>query len=571
MTLVKYYIPSIMKILSNRLRKTTITTFQCAKFFTRFFIFFSLFGILICCSNPVENNKQKPNILLVVADDLGYSDLGCYGGDIETPNINSLAENGIRFSRFNTNSTCAVSRAMLLSGNDNHIAGVGRQNLYTNEFGYEGQLTNRIITISELLMQEGYHTFMAGKWHLGHSPESNPHTRGFEHSFALIQGGGNHYNNRGVLRNTYTNYTEDGDSANWREGDYSTDFYTDKIIGYIDSHKDDDKPFFAYVAYTAPHWPLQVDENYWQKYKGLYNDGYEKLKESRFESLKKAGIIPDEAIIPPSRSKILPWDSLSAKQKLKESRKMELYAGMVDNLDFNMGRLITHLKNIGEYENTLIVFMSDNGAAGEDFFYSRSMGPKLKEYYNDDYDNMGNFDSYISYGAQWAEAGTAPFSHYKGFTMEGGIIAPMILSGPNIKKKNVIYDGLVTLMDIAPTFYEATSVTYPEATMDNKLYPLRGKSILPFASGKVESVHDSLYVFGLEHRNQVMIKKGDWKITNIISPFLVDNFGLFNISKDIGEQTDLKASEPDKFNEMLKEWTDFADEIKVQIPSPPFE
>ena len=184
---------------------------------------------------------------------------------------------------------------------------------------------------------------------------------------------------------------------------------------------------------------------------------------------------------------------------------------------------------------------------------------------------MGNIDSYISNGAQWAEAGSAPFSYYKGFAMEGGIIAPMIICGPDIKKKNIIYDGLVTLMDIAPTFYEATSAIYPKATEDNKLYPLKGKSILPFASGKVESVHDSLYVFGLEHRNQVMIKKGDWKITNINSPFLIDNFGLFNLSKDIGEQTDLKASEPDKFNEMLKEWTDFANEIKVQIPSPPFE
>ena len=316
--------------------------------------------------------------------------------DIETPNIDYLATNGIRFSRFHTSPLCAPTRAMLLSGNDNHIAGIGRQGLQTSEFGYEGRLTNRVVTIPALLKNAGYHTYMAGKWHLGDTPESNPHQKGFEHSFVLIGGAANHYDDQGLSKNNpISHYTEDGKTAKWKEGNYSTDFYTDKLIEYIDLNKEDNKPFFAFAAYTSPHWPLQVDEKYWRKYEGRYDDGYEKLKERRLESLKKAGMIPENAVLPTSHKRVLSWDNLTIKEKMKESRKMELYAGMVDNLDHNIGRLIQHLKNIGEYENTLIVFMSDNGADGR----KDKFGPFIREHFNDDYEMMGKSNSFISYGA----------------------------------------------------------------------------------------------------------------------------------------------------------------------------
>ena len=279
-------------------------------------------------------------------------------------------------------------------------------------------------------------------------------------------------------------------------------------------------------------------------------------------------MIPKDAVLPPNHEKVIPWDSLSLVEKKKESRKMELYAGMVDNLDYNVGRIIQYLKDIGQYENTLIVFMSDNGAAAEDFYYHENLGPFIREHFNDDYETMGKPNSFISYGPQWAEAGSSPFRHYKGLTTEGGINAPMIIAGPNIERNNEIHDDFVTLMDIAPTFYDVAQVTYPEKFEENEIYPLKGNSLIPFLSGETNQIHSSEYVFGLEHNNLAMIRKGDWKITNIKKPFLEENFKLYNISQDLAELYDLKESEPEKYKELLEEWRKFSNEVKVQIPPP---
>jgi arylsulfatase len=494
---------------------------------------------LFSCAEKERKNEayQRPNILLIVADDLGFGDLGCYGGEIETPNIDALANSGIRFSSFHTAPMCAPTRAMLLSGNDNHIAGMGGQDLATEEFGYEGKLSNRIVTIPQLLKDTGYHTYMVGKWHLGKEPDANPHQKGFEHSFVLLEGAGNHYNNQSVLHEGFSSYTEDGNSITWKDGNYSTDFYTDKLIEYIDQNKADDKPFFAYAAYTSPHWPLQVDKKHWKKYSGLYNDGYEKLRERRLISLKKAGIIPQNTILPAVHKAVRPWDSLTEEEKMKEARKMELYAGMVDNLDYNIGRLIKYLKKIGEYENTLFVFMSDNGAAYRDFINADDY-KSLRNYYNDDYENMGNPDSYISYGPQWAEAGSAPFRYFKDYATEGGINTTMIISGLEVNRKN------------------------------EEIYLLKGTSLLPFVSGETDEIHPSDYVFALEHYGHAMLRKGVWKITNFKRPFALENFALYNLSDDMGEQIDVKESEADKYEEMLTEWAKFSNEVKVQIPAP---
>jgi arylsulfatase A-like enzyme len=549
-----------MKIVSKIKRIKVMIAHQSSTPGNRSFLLLLFIGSVISCSNPKEKNQEafRPNILLLVADDLGYADLGCYGGDIETPNIDNLAALGIRFSRFHTSPLCAPTRAMLLSGNDNHIAGMGIQSNQNNGFGYEGKLTDRIVTIPALLQANGYHTYMAGKWHLGRDSLSIPFSKGFERSFVNIRGGGNHYDDQGLFEeDPITPYFEDGKPATWNKGDYSTDFYTDKLIEYIGFNKEDKKPFFCYAAYTSPHWPLQVDEKYWKKYEGRYDDGYEKLKERRLESLIKAGMIPKNAVLPPNHEKVIPWDSLSIDEKKKESRKMELYAGMVDNLDYNIGRIIQHLKDIG-----------DNGAAAEDFYYHPNLGPFIREHFNDDYESMGQPNSFISYGPQWAEAGSSPFRHYKGLTTEGGINAPMIIAGPNIARNNEIHDEFITLMDIAPTFYEVAQAAYPEKIDGNEIYPLKGNSMMPFASGKSDQIHSSEYVFGLEHNNVAMIRKGDWKITNIMSPFLEENFKLYNLSEDLAELYDLKESEPEKYKELLGEWRKFSEEVKVQIPPP---
>ncbi|MEL7121106.1 MAG: sulfatase-like hydrolase/transferase, partial [Bacteroidota bacterium] len=355
--------------------------------------------------------------------------------------------------------------------------------------------------------------------------------------------------------------------ANWEEGNYSTDFYTDKLIEYIGQNKEDGQPFFAFGAYTSPHWPLQVDKKYWEKYKGRYDEGYEALREKRLNSLKKEGLIPQNTTLPPLHESVKPWDSLSDDEKKREARKMELYAGMVNNLDYNVGRLVKYLKDNGMYENTLIVFMSDNGAAYEDF-YNLEEYKVLRTYYNEEYENMGNENSYISYGSQWAEAGNAPFRYFKGYATEGGTHTPMIISGKNVKRVGETFDGFTTVQDLAPTFYALAGIKYPKTFNGKDVYPLRGKSILPFMSGKKNQVHKDNYVYAVEHYGNAMLRKGNWKITNSIRPFKKDNFALYNITLDKGELNDLKTEEPEKYAELLAEWEKFANETKLQIPTP---
>ena len=528
-----------------------------------------LLGSLFSCSEEI---KKRPNIVLIVADDLGYADIGAFGGGIHTPNIDMLAAKGVKFSSFHTAPMCSPTRAMLLSGNDNHIAGIGGQGTVSEKFGYEGMLTDRIVPMPDLLKTAGYHTYMTGIWHLGKTKEANPHQKGFEHSFVLVNGAGNHYTNKSALNNKDSYYTEDGEKTTWTDGNYSTDFYTDKMIEYIDGNIKDEKPFFSFLAYTSPHWPLQVDKKHWEKYKGRYNDGYEKLKERRLKSLQKASILSENAQLPAPHKSVKPWDSLSQEQQLKEARKMELYAGMVDNLDYNIGRLIKHLKSIGTYENTLFVFMSDNGAAPRDFITDNNKrGEMLREYYDDDYENMGNYNSYVSYGPQWAEAGASPFRYFKNFATQGGINTPMIISGPGIKKQNEIHHGFTTLMDLAPTFYELAKVTYPEKYNEKPVYPLKGTSLMPFLSNISKEIHASNYVFGLEHYGNAMISKGKWKITNTTFPFNSDNFELFDLSTDIGEQNNLRETEPKKYAELLNEWEKFSKEIQLKPAAPSTE
>jgi len=560
-------------LLSHNLTKTTFyPKVKTSKIICRgnwiLVLFILVLGVMACSGTSEKTSiDNRPNILLLVADDLGYADLGCYGGDIATPNIDGLASSGIRFSRFHTAPMCAPTRAMLLTGNDNHIAGVGRQALSTQVFGYEGYITNRVATIPALLRKDGYHTYMAGKWHLGNDREANPHQKGFEHSFVMLEGVGNHYNGQGLFKGIpVSHYTEDGKPTKWPEGSYSTDLYTDKLIEYINQNKDDKRPFFAYAAYTSPHWPLQVDEAYWKKYEGRYDEGYDKLKEVRLLSLKKAGMIPENAVLPPTHPSIRPWNSLTENEKKRESRKMELYSGMVDNLDVNIGRIIQHLKDIGEYENTLIIFMSDNGAAGEDYYNNPGIKPYINPYFNNDFETMGEANSLISYGPQWAEAGSSPFRYYKEYATNGGIIASMIMTGPMVEKQNIIEDDFLTVMDIAPTLYDLAKISYPSEFNGNSLFPLKGKSLLPFISGSTKTIHTSDYVFGLEHSGNTMLRKGQWKITNFSDPFSLSAFELYNLDEDLGEMQDLKSTNRQKYQEMYQEWTNFASEIQVQLP-----
>ena len=534
-------------------------------------ICFGFLLVAIVSFHNKEDIKDKepgsPNILLIVADDLGYTDLGCFGGDINTPNIDLLAKKGLLFSRFHTAPLCAPTRSMLLSGNNNHVAGIGSMFPVNNTSrqgmpGYEHHLSDRIVTVAQLLKDGGYQTFMAGKWHVGSEDAYIPYAKGFEKSFALLDGGANHFGNNAIFENKPPQYREDNTTVLFPEGKFSTDEYTNKMIGYI-RHAQKNKPFFAYLTYTAPHWPLQVPADYIDKYKGKYDMGYDSLRVLRFQHQKAMGIIPANSKLPPRLNSIKRWRLLTAEEKKIESRKMELYAAMVDNLDKNIGELIQFLKDSKQLDNTLIIFMSDNGAAAEDFYEHPGFGPFIRSHYDNSYDNMGKASSFVSYGPQWAQVGAAPFKLFKEYPTEGGINTPLIISGKCIKRTPGIVNVFVNVMDLAPTFLELAHLSYPETYGNKKLMPMLGQSFLSYIQGKSQTIHDANYVYGLEHYGGCLLIKGKWKITNTSDPFDETAFELYKIDEDLGEAKDLSKSQPKKLKEMMNEWKMFKKKVGV--------
>ena len=520
---------------------------------------------LSACAVPISPDP-RPNILLIVADDLGYADLGAYGSDIRTPNIDALAREGMLFTQFHTSPLCAPTRAMLLSGNNNHVAGVGRMNatgpVQLHLPGYETHLSNRIAPLPRLLSKAGYHTYTAGKWHLGNEKEYSPTAAGFERSFNLMHGGANHFNSVGFGEGVSL-YREDGREVPWPNGAYSTDLYTDRLIEFIDAKRNDGRPFFAFAAFTSPHWPLQVPEQDLDLYAGRYQEGYDRLREERFASLQKAHIVPEGSTLPPRNPGVRPWSELPPDQQRIESRKMQLYAAMVENLDRHVGKLIDHLKTAGLYEKTIIIFMSDNGAAGEDFFYVGPFRNFLQSHYDNSYENMGRPTSFISYGPQWAEAGSAPFSRYKGYSREGGIVAPMIIAGAGVSSHGVLNRSYVTVMDIAPTLLQIANAKYP---VDGSVRPMLGETMVPLLSGTASAVHDSTYVTTLYHAGHAFIRQGRWKLSNLEPPFDESEFQLFDIESDPGETTNLAAVERERFMTLIRLWREQRLRLGIVLP-----
>ncbi|HEU5207938.1 MAG TPA: arylsulfatase, partial [Longimicrobiales bacterium] len=517
------------------------------------------FVVLSACAParaPAEaaTRADRPNILLLVADDLGYTDTGPYGSDIRTPNIDRLAQEGILFTNFHTAPMCAPTRAMLLTGNNNHVAGMGQQSpdsVLARFPGYEGYLSDRVVPFPRLLREAGYHTYSTGKWHLGDAREQSPLAAGFERSYQLTHGAANHFNAVGFFEGGSL-YREDGEEAEYPAGRYSTELFTDRLIGFIDEQLDDGRPFFAFAAYTSPHWPLQVPDEWLDRYRGQYDEGYDVLRERNLDRLKQKGILPPDAEPPPRNEAITPWDSLDAEQRRIEARKMELYAAMVENLDHHIGRIIDRLKQRGVYDNTLIVFMSDNGAAGsEDFYLTGPFVEYLQARYDNSYENMGRPDSWISYGRGWAQAGAAPFSRYKTYTREGGMAAQLIIAGPQVTQRGTMNRAYTTVMDLAPTFLELAGATYPD---NGSVRAMEGESMAALLAGDATTVHDADYVTTLFHAGRAFVRRGPWKLVTLEPPFDEAGFELYDVEADPGETRNLADARPDVYREMLELW-----------------
>jgi arylsulfatase len=462
---------------------------------------------------------------------------------------------------------------MLLSGTDNHLAGMGNQAeaLFPNQIGepgYEGHLNDRIVSFATLLLDAGYYTAMAGKWHLGEEVEHDPFNRGFQNAYALLQGGASHFDTEWMMYANYTPiYRENGVRVHVPKGCYSTEFYTDKIMEYIDS-RDAGKPFFAYLSYTAPHDPLHVPDEWLDKYRGRYDKGYEALRKERLNSLKKLGFIPQNAVPFPRLPMLPAWETLPEELRKIEARSMELYSAMIDNIDHHLGRLIKHLKKTGDYDNTLIIFFSDNGANGNEMHqYPDTDKAWLDRNSDNRYENMGRKFSRIAQGPAWAQVSMTPFRLFKGFTTEGGIRSPLIISGPGVTNLGTHNDAFAHVMDITATILDAAGVDHPGTSYRGRnVEPLRGRSMMKVLSGKAEFVCENDTAVSWEMLGFRAVRKGDFKLVWLPIPFGNDDWQLYDLSKDPAELNDLSQERPKLRKEMIDVWKQYSREVGVVLP-----
>jgi arylsulfatase len=476
---------------------------------------------------------------------------------------------------------------MLLTGVDTHLNGLGNMDEWTapNQWGvdgYEGYLNNRVVTLPQLLKDAGYHTYMVGKWHLGKAPSQIPAARGFERDFSLLEGAGSYWDMTNFTgASPRSVFTEDGRYLTRLPEDYyATKTYTDKLIGFIDANHGDGKPFFAYVAHQAPHDPYHLPREWRSRDVGEYDKGWDAVRQERLKRQIELGImpagtqlsermwfIPDPIVLAPVTRAIL-------------GKKMELYAGMVENLDFHVGRLIDHLKKIGEYENTVFLVFGDNGAEGTDLFKMIAGKPGTRDFlfaaikWSQTHPNAwGDPGSYVAYGPMWAQVSMTPFSQYKGWLAEGGIRNALIVSGPPVQRpRGSISRGLMHVADIMPTLLEIAGTNYPKTYMGRDLPAPLGTSWGRVLAGRAESPRSEQDVLAWELFGNRAVRHGNWKLRWEIKPFGKGDWELFDIAADPAERKDLAAERPDKLKEMVALWEDYARAKHVVLPSRgPFE
>jgi len=547
-------------------------------------VFAALAAIAIAAA---ADAPRRPNIVIILGDDMGYADMGSFGSEIKTPNLDSLAKDGVRFTSFYTHASCSPTRSLLLSGVDTHLNGLGNMDEWTapNQMGvdgYEGFLNKRVTTLPQLLKESGYHTYMVGKWHMGKSPDQIPAARGFERDFSLLDGAGSYWDMTNFTgASPMSVYTEDGRYlTRLPKGYYATKTYTDKMIGFIDANHADGKPFFAYVSHQAPHDPLQMPQEWRTRHVGEYDMGWDAVRQARLKRQIELGItpadtqlserlwfLPDPIVLAPATRAIL-------------GKKMELYRGMMENMDFHVGRLIDHLKKIGEYENTIFIVFGDNGAEGTDLFELIAGSPGSRDYlfaaikWSQTHPNAwGDPGSYVSYGPMWAQVSMTPFSQYKAWVGEGGIRNALIVSGPAVKRpKGSINNGLMHVSDLMPTLLEIAGASYPKSREGHDLPPLMGKSWVPVLAGQAESPRTEQDYLAWEIFGNRAVRQGEWKIRWEYKSFGKGDWELFNLAADPGERKDLAAEQPQKLQALLALWNSYVRTNNVVLPSrSPFE
>ena len=515
----------------------------------------------------------KPNIIVVLVDDMGYSDIGCFGSEIRTPNLDSLAAGGLRFSQMYNSARCCPSRAALLTGLNPHQAGVGHMVADLNVPEYQGYLKENAVTVAEALRADGYSTFMSGKWHVGGDynladPDSwtpsapgfpTPTQRGFDRYFGILTGAGNFYFPKTLMdQDTLVPLAELDDF-------YLTDAISDNAVGMIGEAVARDGPFFMYVAYTAPHWPLHAPEEDIARYEGRYRAGWEELRTSRHEKLKSEGLVDEKWEISPRDADSPAWDEVDDTDW--QDIRMAAYAAQIDRMDQGVGRILDALRAAGVAENTLIMFMSDNGGCAE-FLAEDGSLPQPARYGGVNPDGTpvvvgnipglrpGSAQTFMSYDLSWANASNTPFRRFKRWTHEGGISTPLIMSWPDRIREAGIVHSPVHLIDIMPTCLDAAGARHPSERAGHQTIPVEGESMLPAIERRDwEREHPIVW----EHEGSRAVRQGQWKLVSAIG----GGWELYDMERDRTELDDLYARNRPKAREMERVYDEWAERCGV--------
>lgn len=505
-------------------------------FFVFCAVFFSLSG---------NAQDKRPNIVVVLVDDLGFSDIEPYGGaDVHTPNLTELAQQGTRFQEFYNNSICAPTRASLLTGQYAHKAGMGYFNVNLGLPAYQGFLNRESLTLAEVLKQAGYSTIISGKWHVGDDFDQWPAQRGFDRSFNFVGGASNFYEINGPESPTVQLY-KNNEPFYLPKDRYLTDEITDQAIGFLLEQQDDKKPFFLYLAFNAPHWPLQAPEEETAKYEGLYKNGWDSLRIKRYEQAQQKGVFPKDQNIAAKDTLVQSWDKLTYDEQQYWQRRQQVFAGMIDRVDQSIGKIRKTLKELKKDKNTIIIFLSDNGAQGGDrnrIYTTRNTG------------TVGSAGSYDVQNSNWSQTGNSPLRSYKDNPYEGGIGAPFIVWYPKEVKANAIKRGTGHLIDIAPTLYDYAQASYPSVLDDRTIHALPGESLRSLLGSDEKQVKREKALFW-ERAGNKAVRYGKWKLVSIYKEG--NKPALYNIDDDRGENHNVAQQHPEvvaQLEQLYQQW-----------------
>lgn len=524
----------------------------------------------------VEAVADKPNIVILMADDWGFTDVGAFGGEMATPNLDALAADGVRFSNFHVAGSCSPTRAMLQTGVINHRAGLGNMPEtippeHLGQPGYESHINNRVVTIAEQLGATGYATLLSGKWHLGHTADTLPTARGYGRAFALSQSGADNFENKpNLLLYDEADWTENGRPAVLPERFYSSTLIIDKMIGYIEEARGAGRPFLASVNFIANHIPVQASDADIAAYDGRYDAGWDALRRSRRDGAIRAGVMP-EAVRMVRMGTTGEWARLTPEERAQRTGAMEAYGAMATAMDREVGRLVDHLKAIGEYEQTIFVFLSDNGGEATDPMSSGGFTTfNTRMLYDQSIEQQGRPGSFTSIGAGWASSVSSPLRGYKFTASEGGLRVPLIVAWPGNPafREGSVVDGFAHVTDITPTLLSLAGVTPQRGEWRGRaVEPMIGRDLTPALTGAAEGVHPADAPFGYELSGNAVLFKGDWKLVKNLPPYGTGDWELYNIARDPGEVTNLATAEPSIFAEMQADYARWAETNGV-LPMP---